>query len=184
MCLFLSLFWIACRKGNATTSDAGTSASASASVSQETAIEKASTDQKWVDAREGDPLELARVADAIGGDDLAEVAGDAKKNEVDRETAIEALAFVDDPTPALETLARVAAAGGKTADLALQTIADVAPKQAPVEEVEPTAWRACGEGLLAAAPTIRDVARRKLLITALLALADRGALERSAIPSQ
>jgi hypothetical protein len=112
------------------------------------------------------------------------VAGDAKKNEVDRETAIKALAFVDDPTPSLETLARVAAGGGSTADLALQTIADVAPKQAPIEEAEPTAWRACGEGLLVAAPTIRDATRRKLLIVALLALADRGALDRTAIPPQ
>jgi hypothetical protein len=148
------------------------------------AIEQASTDQKWVEAREGDPLELARLADTIGADDLAEIAGDAKKDISDRETAIEALAFVDDPTPALETLARVAAAGGTTADRALETIATLAPKRAPVEEVEPTAWRACGEGLLAAAPTIRDVERRKLLIVALLALADRGALERSAVPAQ
>jgi hypothetical protein len=184
LCFFLSVFSIGCRKGNATTSDAGGSASASASVSEQVAIEKASTDQKWVDARGGDALELARLADAVGADDLAEVAGDAKKDEGDRETAIRALAFVDDPTPALDTLTRVAAAGGTTADRALETIAEVAPKRAPTEEVEPTAWRACGEGLLVAAPTIRDTARRKLLIAALLALADRGTLERSAIPAQ
>ena len=173
---------LACKKSGAGVADAGPAPSAS--VSQQAAIEQASTDQKWIDARDADPLELARLADAVGADELAAVAGDASKDESDRQAAIRALGFVDDPTPALETLARLAAGGGTTADLALETIADVAPKQRPIEEVEPTAWRACAQALLAAAPTVRDPARRARLLAALIALSNRGAIDASAIPAE
>ncbi|GAC1372102.1 MAG: hypothetical protein NVSMB47_20230 [Polyangiales bacterium] len=166
-----------------TSVDAGPIASASASVDGALTLENASAERLWVEARDADPLELARLADALGADGLAAIAGDPAKDAGDRASAVRALAYVDDPTPALETLARLAGSGGTLGDEALETLLDVAPRRAPIEEAEPTAWRSCAQGLLVVAPTVRDAARRRLLVRTLDALADRGAIDPASVPA-
>lgn len=139
----------------------------------------------WSEARSGDPLELARLADVEGPDALAEVALDEKASPADRATAIRALMFVDDPSPAVEALAKLV--GDSSIDrstLALQTLASIAPKRLPIEELEPGAWRVAGETLVKALSTIQGPARREIALRALHGLAERGAVAPSAIPAR
>ena len=183
---FLVIFLVlgaACRKG-ATPSDAGPAASISP-AKPSVVVESSSPEQAWVDARGGDPLELARLANLEGVHRLGEVAGDDKASAEDRDTAIRALAFTPDATPALEVLTKLVADPlVERSTLALQTIARVAPKRAPIEELEPGAWRTCAEGILAALKTIQGSVRRDLAITALRAIADRGAVNPESIPAR
>ncbi len=179
--LFLVVVGAGCRKGT-TSTDAGPAASGS-SPGPTVVVESSSSEQAWIEARSGDPLELARLANLEGVYKLAEVAGDEKAAPDDRETAIRAIAFAPDPTPALDTLTRVVTESSvERSTLALQTIAQVAPKRAPIEEVEPGAWRTCGDGLVAALAKMQGAVRRDLAITALRALADRGAVNAASIP--
>jgi hypothetical protein len=168
----------ACRKQPTTAQPAGTDAAAAA-VGSASRADRAG----WEDARTGDPLELARLANREGALALAEVAGDAQSSEADRATAIRAIAFVFDPTPALETLSRIVSEPSvERSTLALQTVAAVAPKRSPIEEVEPGAWRICADALLKALATIQGPVRRELAIRALLGLSERGAVARASIP--
>ena len=153
------------------------------SVSTTLALENASSDRLWVEARGADPLELARLADVMGADGLAAIAGEGRRDAGDRASAVRALAYVDDPTPALETLARLAGSGGLLGSEAMETILAVAPRRAPIEEAEPTAWSVCAQGLLIVAPTIHDAVRRQLLARTLDALAERGAIAPTSVPA-
>ena len=167
--------------------DATATASASASSSSATTMSAgpSSNDEAWVQARSGDPLELARLADAVPTDDLARVAGDDGASEQDREAAIRALAFVPDPTPALPALSKIViGASVERSTIALETIAEIAPVRAPTEEAEPPAWKDCAVALLAALKTLPGSPRRALAIRALLGLADRGAIDRDLVPRE
>ena len=175
-----------CRSGKGA-GETGTVASSSASTasSGSGSLVPSSIEEAWVEARTGDPLELARLADAVPTDDLAKVAGDDSASEDDRKAAIRALAFVDDPTPALPALSKlVMGASVERSTLALETIAERAPVRAPVEEAEPPAWKDCATVLLAALKTIQGTPRRALAIRALLGLADRGAIDRALVPEE
>jgi hypothetical protein len=178
----LALLGVGCR-GAAKSSDAGPAPSVMASAPA--AVETSSPEQAWLEARTGDPLELARLLNLEGVHRLAEVAGDEHASVEGRATAIRAIAFATDPTPALDALTKlVGAPSVERSTLALQTLAVVAPKRSPIEELEPGAWRTCGEGLVAALKVIQGSVRRQLAISALRALADRGAVSAASIPAQ
>ena len=173
-----------CRKTAPATADAGPpDAPATSAVAPP--VGSSSPDQGWAEARSGDPLELARLADLEGVDRLAEVAASEQASVEDRATAIRALMFVDDPTPAVEALARLVSDPlVERGTLALQTLAMVAEKRSPIEELEPGAWRVAGAALLEALKVIQGPARREVALRALNALADRGAVDRKAIPAR
>jgi hypothetical protein len=182
---------LACKKGPQG-SDAGVAAASASSARPAdgglAALASSTTDRLWVEARGADPLELARLANEVGAHRLAEVADDDGASEDDRAAAFRALSFVEDPSPALPALTR--AVLGSSIDrsmLALQTLAAVAPRRHPIEEVEPGAWRTAAEGILKALATpggIQDPVRRELGIRALLGLVDRGAVKREMVPVQ
>ncbi|MEO7095502.1 MAG: hypothetical protein ABI175_19760 [Polyangiales bacterium] len=181
-----SLSPVACGgcRGSKGQSEAGVAASSSSAVDG-APLGASSTEAAWVEARTGDPLELARLADAVPTDDLARIAADDSASEDDRKTAIKALAFVPDPTLALPALSRIViGASVERSTLALETIAEVAPVRAPIEEAEPPAWKECAVALLAALKTIQGTPRRELAIRALLGLADRGAIDHALVPQQ
>lgn len=172
-----------CRKKPAPPGDAGTAASASSgSAPSPTGSATLRADPGWPEARTGDPLDLARLADKEGASTLGEVAGDPGAADDDRKAAIRALAFVADPTPALSTLtALVLGTHLERSVLALETLAAVAGVRHHQEELEPGAWRACATALLGALGGMPKP-RRDLAQKALLGMADRGAVLRSAIP--
>lgn len=146
-------------------------------------LEGSSPERAWVEARSGDPLELARLANLEGVDKLAEVAANDHASVEDRATAIRAIAMTSDPSPALETLARLVT--DPLVDrsmLALQTLSAIAPRRAPIEELEPAGWRTAADAIVAALKTVQDPVRRELAIRALHGLADRGVVARTAIP--
>jgi len=183
VCVPIVLACSACKKGGKGT-DAGVASSASSSASS--AGGPSSTEQAWIDARGGDPLELARLANRLGAHALAEVGDDDKASEDDRATAFRALAFLDDPSPALPALTRAATGTSlERSTLALQTLAAIAPRRRPIEEVEPGAWRTTAEGILQAllSPNgIKDPVRRELGIRTLIGLSERGAIKRELVP--
>ncbi len=145
----------------------------------------ASTDGAWVLARDGDPLELARLCDEVGAPRLGEVIEDPTASPDDRTTAARALAYAEDPTPALDPLCKQVNGGSTDAStLALQTLAQVAPRRRQIEEVEGGAWRRCGEALLSLLDKSRDPTRRELAIRAAAALAERGALDVKRVPER
>jgi hypothetical protein len=181
--LLIAVATVACHR-SPSGGDAGPAASATPSPAA-VALEGSSPEGAWVEARSGDPLELARLANLEGVDKLAEVAGNEHASLEDRASAIRAISFTPDPTPALETLTKlVLDPTVERSTLALQTLAHVAPKRAPVEELEPGAWRTCADGLLVALKTIQGAARRDLAILTLRALADRGAVTGASIPAR
>ncbi len=173
---------LACKR---TTGDAGDAPAPSTSLSASTSTggggagssSVSSVASAWVDARELDPLELHRLADRAGVDALVEVAADEHAGADDRASAISALAYVDDPTSALGTLTRLAASGSDArAELALDTLLTVVPIRSLGEESDPTAWRTCGEDLIAALP-ILPTARHDKVALVLRMLEGRGAIE-------
>lgn len=146
-------------------------------------LEGASPERAWVDARTGDPLELARLVNLEGVDKLAEVAANEHASVEDRATAIRAIAMANDPSPALEVLSRlVTDSVVERSTLALQTLAAIAPKRAPIEEVEPGGYRIASDAIVAALKTLHDPVRRELAIRALHGLEGRGVVARAAIP--
>ena len=63
-------------------------------------------------------------------------------------------------------------------------LAAIAPRRAPIEEVEPGAWRPCAEMLQKSLSTIHGGVRRELVIRTLLSLVDRGVVKREDVPTQ
>ncbi len=177
-----------CRRRGAPSADAGPAASASASASVgagAASAAAASSETPWLLARDGDPLELARLCDAVGATGLADVLEDASASPDDRSTALRALAFAEDPTPGLDAACRLVAAGSvESSTLALQTLVQVAPRRKPIEEVEGGAWRRCGEAVLALLDKTHDPTRRALAIRAARAIAERDALDPKRIPER
>ena len=172
-----------CGKGSDVPSvDAAPSASTSAA---KVTLEAASTDRAWVEARTGDPLELARLADLEGTGALAAVADNVAASEDDRAAALRALAFVEDATPALDVLTRMVVGSSiERSTLALQTLAAVASRRAPIEEHDPSAWGACGRVLIAAMKTIGEPVRRGLVRRVLGGIVERGAVEAGEVPGE
>ena len=174
-----------CRKRFAASADAGPAASASATVGGAAPAPAASSDAPWLLARDGDPLELARLCDAVGASGLADAIEDAKAAPDDRSTALRALAFAADPTPALDAACKLVVAGSvDSSTLALQTLVQVAPRRRPIEEVEGGAWRRCGEAVLALLDKTHDPTRRALAIRAARAIGERDALDPKRIPER
>lgn len=175
---------LGCRKKLAPSFDAGGTAAASASDASPGSIE-ASTEELWLLARDGDPLELARLCDAVGAPRLGETIEAAASSPDDRATAVRALAFAEDPTPALDPLCKlVTASSVDVSTLALQTLVQLAPRRRQIEEVEGGAWRRCGEAVLALLDKTRDPTRRTLAIRASMALSERGALDPKRVPER
>jgi hypothetical protein len=173
--VLLALGASSCRRG-----PAPSGAATEASTSPAAANAPNTTASAWIEARTGDPLELARLADLEGATRLGEVAGDAQASSEDRAAAIRAIAFLDDPTPALFAVGRLLADPDlDRSTLAMQTLAVVAPRRRPIEEVEPAAWRACAVALSEIAPGLVDPSRRELVRRALEGLAERGAVAAS-----
>ncbi len=179
----VALLLLGCRKpGNALAGDAAPPVPV---PSTSVLLEGSSPERAWVDARGGDPLELARLANLEGVHKLAEVAGNEHASTEDRATALRAIAMVSDPSPALEVLARtVSDPVVDRSVLALQTLAAVAPRRAPMEELEPAGYRIAADALLSALKTLQDPVRRELAIRALLGLSDRGVVAKTAIPAR
>lgn len=175
---------LGCRKKLAPSFDAGVPARTS-SEGAGAASGGVSIEAPWVLAREGDPLELARLCDALGAPRLGEAIEDPASSPDDRATAVRALAFAEDPTPALDPLCKLVTATSVDAStLALQTLVQVAPRRRQIEEIEGGAWRRCGEAVLALLDKTRDPTRRTLAIRAAMALAERGALDPKRVPER
>jgi hypothetical protein len=182
--VLLALFGSGCRRKLAPSFDAGVAAAPSTSGVRVAAI-GVSTEEPWLLAREGDPLELARLCDAVGASRLGEAIDDPASSPDDRATAVRALAFAEDPTPALDSLCKLVTASSVDAStLALQTLVQVAPRRRQIEEIEGGAWRRCGEATLALLEKTRDPTRRTLAIRASMALAERGALDPKRVPER
>ncbi|MBK7400498.1 MAG: hypothetical protein IPJ34_30660 [Myxococcales bacterium] len=172
---------MACRRKPPATGDAGTVASAS-SAATSPAASAPRADPRWPEARTGDGLDLARLADLEGVDRLGEVAADPAAAPEDRRAAILALAYVPDPTPALSTLtALVLGTHLERSVLALDTLATLAGQRTQLEELEPGAWRACATALVGALSGMPKP-RRDVAVRALLGMADRGAIARKDVP--
>jgi hypothetical protein len=149
-------------------------------------IERASLDRAWIEARGGDALELARLADALGADALAEVASSEEAASADRDTAVRALAHCDEPTAALSVLVDLAldGASGERGLLALQTLATLAPRRAPVEQADPDAWSEAARRLTANLASITEPTRRELVLSILVSLDGRVPIERAKLPAR
>ncbi|MFI5296996.1 MAG: hypothetical protein ACHREM_02770 [Polyangiales bacterium] len=194
---------VACRRGDASSSlssapssssssslSASSSSSPSSSPSSSVVSAEDERSRRWREAKSADPLELARLADAEGVDGLLDAIDESTDSgpaasEDDRLTALRAIAFVDDPTPALDALTKLAL--GKAIErstIALQTLAAVASKRAQREEDDVEAWRRCADALIASNASFANGARRELLLRTLLGLADRGAIDRAKVPTK
>ncbi len=160
--------------------DAGADAATEAAVASLPVL----SGPRWAEARTGDGLDLARLADLEGVDRLAEVAADTNAAEEDRRAALRALAYVPDVTPGLAVLTATAVDGEpERSSIALGTLAAQAGRRAQREELEPGAWRTCAGSLKAGLGAFSG-SRRALALQALLGMADRGAIARNAVPAQ
>lgn len=142
------------------------------------------SDPLWIRARDEDPLERARLAEAFGAAELLLALDDGGQVA---ETALAALPFADDADIALGPLGlRALQAAPSELSPLLETILAVAGKPArPREPLDPEGARACAEAMLAIASRT-SLARepRALAVSAARALAEKGVIfDRSRIPS-
>jgi hypothetical protein len=136
---------------------------------------------QWAAAKEGDPEELARLADLVGCEGLRE-RGEAAEQ---RATAIRAMQYCRDFSE-LPWLAQIGAAGGDDdARAALETVVELAarPRRATDPEDADELHAGCGALLDLAKAADRPKARRVLAIRALRMLSERGCVKRSDIPT-
>ncbi len=138
-------------------------------------------DDLWALAREGDDLDLSRLARREGPASLARALDVPEA----RPTALRALACADGP-PEIAPLARVAAKGDAAdAAKALDTLLILAARPRRAEEIEDVDL--LREGILALLALARDPAsrreRRVPAIGALRMFADAGMLRREEIPT-
>jgi hypothetical protein len=162
--------------------DAGVRVPAPASVNTHPRLD----DPRWLAARSDDPLEKARLAEAVGAAELLAGIGDGGETA---ETALAALPFADDAEIALGPLAdRIAtpeATDGALRHRLLSVILAVAGQpRRQREPLDPEGARRCGQVLLRlAADTSLPREDRALAVSAARALAERRYVDPARIPS-
>lgn len=137
----------------------------------------------WRRAVEGDPIDLARLADREGAGGLLEGLEEGGPIGL---AALAALPFADDADAAYQRLGEIVqqldpAATGPV----LQAIVDIAARpRRQTEPIDPAGLRSCGEALLSLAKR-KSLAKnvRAPAISALRRLAERGAVTAAAIPT-
>lgn len=141
------------------------------------------SDPAWLRARDEDPLEKQRLAEAAGAAEL--LLGVADGGETAR-VALAALPYADDADLALGPLGERALAAAP-ADvgpvlLAVLGIAGRPPRQREPLDLEGA--RACGAAMITlAGRATLDAADRALAVSAARALAERGVVDRGRIPN-
>lgn len=141
------------------------------------------SDPLWIRARDEDPLERARLAEAVGAAELLLALEDGGQVA---ETALAALPFADDADSALGKLGSMAlVAPPSELPPLLESILGVAGRPArPREPLDPEGARACADAMVTIASRTslpRDT--RALAVSAARALAERGFGDRARIPS-
>lgn len=142
------------------------------------------SDPRWIQARDEDPLERARLAEAVGAAELLLALDDGG---LIAETALAALPFADDADIALGPLGiRALVAAPPELLPLLEVILAIAGKPArPREPLDPEGARACAEAMLTIASRMTLPREpRALAVSAARALAEKGFVEdRARIPS-
>jgi hypothetical protein len=136
---------------------------------------------QWAAAKEGDPEELARLADLVGCEGLR----DRAETRDLRLSAITAMQYCRDFSE-LPFLTQVAAAGkDDEARAALDAVVELAarPRRATDPEDADELHVGCATLLDLARATDRPKGRRVVAIRALRMLADRGCVKRADIPT-
>ncbi|MFO0762055.1 MAG: thiamine biosynthesis protein [Byssovorax sp.] len=159
--------------------------SASASAAPSAALPRPSprdTDPRWLRAREADPAEKARLADAEGATGLLEGVEDGGDNAL---TALSALPFAGDGELALRRLGELGLRPGALPRRAvLSAILGVSGQpRRQREALDPEGAIACGKAVIALAQRA-DLPReeRALAVSAARALAELGYVDAAAIP--
>ena len=140
-------------------------------------------DDLWRRAREGDPVDLARLADREGAGGLLEGLEEGGAMGL---TALAALPFADDADAAYHRLGEIvrqldAAATGPV----VRAIVDMAARpRRQTEPLDPAGLRSCADALVRLAEQ-KSLAKsvRAPAISALRLLAERGAVNAAAIPT-
>lgn len=162
--------------------DAGTGADAGAGARAPRPESPRRSDPLWLRAKDEDPLERARLAEAVGAAGLLDGLEDGGDIA---ETALSALPYADDADLALRRLGELAlAAGPAEVDALLDTILAIAGKPPRSREaLDPEGARACGAALitLAGKQTLSRESRARA-VSAARALAEKGYVDASRIP--
>jgi hypothetical protein len=142
------------------------------------------TDPLWIRARDEDPLERARLAEAVGAAGLLLGFSDGGETA---ETALLAMPFADDAEIALRRLGEAAlVADAASLPGLLEAIHGIAGRPARAREpLDPEGARACGEAMVSLAGRAslpRET--RALAVSAARALAERGYVDRARIPAE
>jgi hypothetical protein len=141
------------------------------------------SDPLWIRGSDEDPLERARLAEAIGASEL--ILGLDDGGQV-ANTALAALPFADDADIALGKLGSMALTAGPAELLPiLEAILAIAGKPArPREPLDPEGARACGAAMLTVASrTSLPREPRSLAVSVARALAEKGFVDRARIPT-
>lgn len=177
--LLLSGVFAGCR-GKPDVGDAAPPPSLSVQPTKESELAK---DDLWRRAMEGDPLDLARLADREGAGGLLEGLEEGGPIAL---AALAALPFAHDADAAYQRLGEIVrqldpASMGPVVETILYMAAG--PRR-QAEPLDPPGMRSCAEALLAVAEK-KSVAKnvRAPAISALRLLAERGAVNVSAIPT-
>jgi len=141
------------------------------------------TDPRWIAARDEDPLERARLASELGASELLDALDDGGEIEA---TALAALPYADDAELALGPLAeRAEKAEPAQLGAILEAILAIAGQpRRPRELVDPEGARYAGAVTVAIAGRAelpREL--RALAVSAARALAEKGFIETSKIPT-
>jgi hypothetical protein len=173
--------WLGCRSEppRATPGDAGAAPTSSASAA---AAPSKMLDARWQRAAGDDPLDAARLAEAVGAAGLLE--GIDEGGEASR-VALLALPHADDGELALRRVCELLAASapGK-AEPVLEAVLGVAGQPRKQREpLDPEGARGCGDVLVRiAADAARPRPERALAVSAARAFAEKGQLDAARIP--
>jgi len=194
LALVCVLFFVAsCRRGGGPSSSDATAPQTSASVAAASASAERPgstkppsprlSDPRWILAKDEDPLERARLAEALGASELVDALDDG--GEI-RTTALGALPYADDADLALGPLAALAekAPPGELGPLVEAMLAIAGKPRRPRELLDPEGARKAGSVLLSlAARSELEGELRALAISAARALAEKGYVDPARIPS-
>jgi hypothetical protein len=140
-------------------------------------------DELWRRALDGDPVDLARLADREGAGGLLEGLEEGGPIAL---AALAALPFADDADLAFQRLGEIVRQlDARAIGPVVQAIADMAARpRRQTEPLDPPGLRSCGEALLALAEQ-KSLAKsvRAPAISALRLLAERGAVNAQKIPT-
>jgi hypothetical protein len=140
------------------------------------------TDPLWLRARDADPAERIRLANAVGAGGLVEGVDDGGEVAA---TALGALPYAEDGELALGRLGELARAGtGAPRRALLEAILGIAGQpRRQREALDPEGVKRCAEALLVmAAQASLPRAERSLAVSAARALAEKGYLDPTRIP--